>query len=282
MNFDLRPPLPPPRAEDLSRSHDSSGYPPELLRSVLSRMYCAAEILQLGTEARLASLVLFQRYYCAAETMQGAETAAEGARWHLGHVAASCLFLGCKSEEDVRRIRDCVNLAHVLDFAGIRGGRDDAEGYKGTGGATSCAADVDIFEAAGPPELDESYWKEKGRIVATEQEVLRVIQFDVSVGHPHRAVLLILDGMEWARQDAALVEETWMVLNDATFHAPALRHSIFAMACGAIMLSVERMTADRRDLAIQPPPRWWSAMGMTDSQVNAAKKSLNDAAAGSL
>ena len=106
-------------------------------------------------------------------------------REHLGTVAAACLFLGCKVEEEHRRIRDVINLSHMMDFAGARG----------DGECTSSNGKIHIHEADSPPDLDDEYWKTKERIVATEQEVLRMLRFDTSVSHPHRAVLLILDGL---------------------------------------------------------------------------------------
>ena len=223
--------------------------------------------MQLGSETRFTSLVLFHRYYLASNligTLSREEATAtdrkDGSRthvavsekWreHLGTVAASCLFLGCKVEEEHRRIRDVINLSHMFDFAGDRGDAGIEKSTQTNGesinddqqhpAATANDDIIHIHEANSPPDLDDDYWKAKERIVATEQEVLRMLHFDVSVGHPHRAVLLILDGLGidvTTNEGRALANKSFMALNDALFYPPALRHGVLPMACGAIRLA---------------------------------------------
>ncbi len=41
---------------------------------------------------------------------------------HLGKVASTCLLLGCNMEEEPMRIRDLVNLLHMLGFPSREGG----------------------------------------------------------------------------------------------------------------------------------------------------------------
>ncbi len=44
---------------------------------------------------------------------------------HLGKVSSACLLLGCKVEEEPRRMRDVVNLLHVLGFSSREDGGDN-------------------------------------------------------------------------------------------------------------------------------------------------------------
>jgi hypothetical protein len=333
-NFDLRPPLPLdglhiPADEDGS----SSALSPQarlVLRSILSRMYASAEVMQLGSETRFTSLVLFHRYYFASHAIgvlsrqQGGTAAASGGacpaagsrqdtanacssngtpaapapyKWreHLGTVAASCLFLGCKVEEEHRRIRDVINLSHMLDFAGERGdtfkgaGTDvDAKCASGepTNGGPAAAADVTIHiqQADAPPDLDGAYWKAKEAIVATEQEVLRMLRFDVSVSHPHRAVLLILDGLGidvTGDEGRALVKESFTALNDALFYPPSLTLPTLSLACGAIRLAGGGGGEGKDGSsflpvhgALLPLGAWWRKFDVSDDCIECGTKSL--------
>ena len=141
---------------------------------------------------------------------------------HLGKVASACLLLGCKAEEEPRRMRDVVNISQVLGFSswedgGKVDGDDDGDGDATKdndlksggadddarrGGRRSDVKDGDerrgrsmatIVESRDPPPLDEGYWKAKEGLVSTEQHVLRMIRFDATVCHPHRCVLAIME-----------------------------------------------------------------------------------------
>ena len=306
-------------------------------------MYVATEIMELGTESRFTSLVVFQRYYFAslldltearASSSSGTSTRNSSnsnnekddtqkvRRWreHLGTVAAACLFLGCKAEEEHRRIRDVINVAHMLDFSAEYGDDDDnneagkiastsisvndsaAPTGAGSGGASQTGtgdttqsqskstrtSTICIHEAARPPELDDTYWQTKEQIVSTEQEILRILRFDVSVSHPHRAVLLILDGLGIGANDMQkLVKKAWELLNNALFYPPALRHPLLPLACGAIRLGESTMNdmdgndnksacdgRDERYGRIKMPTSWWTDLGVTEHEIKAAILSL--------
>lgn len=349
-NFDLRPPLPPrdypyprcrgkgqgPASSPLQEDGDDDGtfaaLPPKaklILRSMLCRMYASAEVMQLGSETRFTALVLFHRYYLASNVIgalsQSHEVAAATGRndcsstavsekWreHLGTVAASCLFLGCKVEEEHRRIRDVINLSHMFDFSGTRGdtgigklARTKGEAMNGdqqqpAATCTRISNDdiMHIHEANSPPDLDDDYWKAKEQIVATEQEVLRMLHFDVSVSHPHRAVLLILDGLGidvTTDEGRTLANKSFTALNDALFYPPSLRHGVLPLACASIRLAVGN--GERNDKSISgvgapavaddssssssfsPPGAWWRRFDVSDADIEIALRSLERARA---
>ena len=357
-NFDLRPPLPPhdypyPRccshvSQDDGASEGGGGQGPAkasseeddgdfaafplkanlVLRSMLCRMFASAEVMQLGSETRFTSLVLFHRYYLASNVtgtisqeeenstddnkQDGSSSTRVSQKWreHLGIVAASCLFLGCKVEEEHRRIRDVINVSHMFDFAGARG--DIATGKSAnTNGqrtnddqqpsaisTTTNENQILIHEANSPPDLDDEYWKAKEQIVATEQEVLRMLHFDVSVSHPHRAVLLILNGLginvtRNNTEGQTLANESFTALNDALFYPPALRHGVLPLACGALRLAAAgdgggkhgpKSSAGGADAATEissllPPGAWWRRFDVADADVELVIKSLERARA---
>mmetsp|Transcript_27701 Transcript_27701/g.64180 ORF Transcript_27701/g.64180 Transcript_27701/m.64180 type:complete len:176 (+) Transcript_27701:2-529(+) len=125
-----------------------------------------------------------------------------------------------------------------------------------------------------PPELNEAYWKAKEAIVAAEQHVLRVLQFDVMVSHPHRMVVLIFDDLVsnhiienfTKEREKNMIAAAWGHLNGALFHAPTLALSPMSLACSAVCL----------DLQIMEP--WWKRLyGVTDEELEAGKQSLLEA-----
>mmetsp|Transcript_16145 Transcript_16145/g.46577 ORF Transcript_16145/g.46577 Transcript_16145/m.46577 type:complete len:327 (-) Transcript_16145:367-1347(-) len=287
-NTDLRPPLPP--CHSYHPSHDRNHFQYKIVRSVLCRMYAASYVMDLGTEARFSAIVIFHRY-CAAYFRCQQTRSAEEAAWlcsskvksndhnsndsvvindHLGIVSAACLFLGCKVEEEARRIRDVINLSHMLDFRGRNG--DCFAGLANT----DCPTQLDkvvISESETPPGLDSFYWEAKEQIVATEQAVLRMLKFDSAVSHPHRAVLLILDALQSAsgfpfRQ--SIITGAWKILNGALFNPEALGHAVMHLACAAILLSAESSP----DVTL--PNKWWHALGLKEEDVLKAFSSLQE------
>jgi hypothetical protein len=217
---------------------DDEDYSPQI-RPLLYRMYVACRILRLGTEARFSALVFLHRYTAAIFSANKEAVAVAVAvnkrqdknkkkNHSMEWVAAACLFLACKGEEEPRRLRDVINLVHMILSPSVEEMKD--------GGCTE-----NIVLHDNPPDLNEAYWDAKKRIVETEQEVLRWLAFDVSVSHPHRAAALLLE--EEPDRDV-LIEVAFRRLNDALFHGPALKHPVLELACAAIELAAEETQID--------------------------------------
>eukprot|EP00978_Attheya_sp_CCMP212_P045076 scaffold332811_cov42-Attheya_sp.AAC.1 len=116
---------------------------------------------------------------------------------------------------------------------------------------------IPIYEADEPVELQQqsndnngdkkdglSYWECKEKMVETEQAVLRLLEFDVLVSHPHRAVVILVDRLSISLSNLnvdetkkKLMAESWKRLNDALFSYQALQHSTLAMAHAALRLA---------------------------------------------
>ena len=202
------------------------------LQPLLCKVWIACRVLELGLETSFTALVLLHRYYAAAypkeEQLDQREHPSDNActvsaleevtdwKW----VSAACLVLSMKAEEEVRRLRDVINLAHILDFGRERG-----------------PTEMIFVMSSQPPELNDDYWKAKASIVATEHMVLRMLQFDITVSHPHRLVVLIADDFGFSPD---IVHQAWRHLNDALFYPLALTQDALSMACGAIELIVKR------------------------------------------
>jgi len=204
-----------------------------IIHCQLCQMYIASQSMELGSESRFTSLVLFHRYaqrFFALVMQQqqrrhqgrphqsGREEAQELEliRDHLEPVAAACLFLGCKVEEEPRRIRDVMNLSSLLNVSSAWDEKTiitkdpttighsclDTQKNKRpkklhTVRSNSRAPIITFTEAPHPPPLDEKYWAAKEQMVSTEQHVLRMMSFDSTVCHPHRCVLLMMETLRF-------------------------------------------------------------------------------------
>ncbi|KAL7532849.1 hypothetical protein ACHAXR_006093 [Thalassiosira sp. AJA248-18] len=259
----------------------------KILYNLLCRMYAASQTMELGSESRFTGLVLFHRYarhfYCMVQHQQRQQHSKEGQSTeelkqlnsHLGSVAAACLFLGAKMEEEPRRIRDVINLSHVLNFSAwdennsiIDSSLDAQEQHQNN---VECSLEernpssiptITIIEAPHPPPLDESYWTSKEQMVSTEQHVLRMIRFDTTVCHPHRCVLTIMETLGFGtgksnangKEDIKHANNNWLLTSDQSEHvivsawrilneAPldptglALQYPVIVLSCAVISIA---------------------------------------------
>jgi hypothetical protein len=284
-DLSLRAPFPGALDGGTARAHN------ERVRPLLSGLLVAAHVLQLSTEATFTAAVLLHRYVAACFGKKGDDDE----KYYEKYVAAACLFLACKAEEEPRRLRDVINCAHMIGVERKEKCRDSIPKKASQKGAQGDQAFVtekprpvntgeeDPFEEQParrkrpeadssvegpvtvhwnpyPPALDEAYWQAKESTVKMEQTILRWLAYDVSVSHPHRAVVLLLRQSE-QRQPSSIAstsddsngadprvrmgsEETRQLirmafrrLNDAVFSVQALQHPALALAAAAIQLA---------------------------------------------
>lgn len=291
---------------------------------LVCRMYISSLVMELGSESRFTGLVLFHRYvrhfYGLMEQQrqkpqpqkqldQTDDQQQSNEEWkqiknHLGQVASACLFLGCKMEEESRRIRDVINVSAVLDFSGW----NDSMTQQTT-------KPITITESKHPPPLDESYWTAKENMVSTEQQVLRMLQFDALVCHPHRCVVIVMDTLGFGtgvdkssandgrgesttsnnslltpEQSERVICGAWRILNDSSLDARgrALVYPVIVLSCAAISLAAsglgvhpdsktigERNSEDTSTLKkIELPGFWWRALDVSTDEMNSTKSTL--------
>ena len=293
--LELRPPLPIADPQLKNEDHSPS------IRPLLYRMFVATHVLRLGTEARFTALVLLHRYTMATKH-ESKERLCES-KW----VAAACLFLACKAEEEPRRLRDVINLAYMIlsppsssssrSFEKINNSNpkekqmsnSSSDGPGPSDGV--CNERLEILEIRDiPPNLNEEYWQAKKKIVETEQIVLRWLAFDVSVSHPHRAIRTLI-GNETSETSDRVKLIACRRLNDALFHAPAMMHNVWCMACAALFLAIEeelekqesqgqcgQPDAEPNDgravMSRFSKPHWWNAYHVSDEDFETAKEDL--------
>ena len=167
MDWSLRPPLP---------DHDASFDP-----TPLPDIEKACQILRVSIEARFTAACLWHR--CRQS-------------WPV------CLWLACKREEEPRRMRDILNVMHIV--------RDGGE----------------------LPLLNAAYWKSKEELVEQEQVVLRSLAFDVCVSHPYRGVLVV-------EQNPTIVQRAFDVVHRSVYCREALTKPVMVLACAAVVLARE-------------------------------------------
>ena len=216
-------------------------------------------------------------------------------RRHLGQVASACLFLGCKMSEEPRRIRDVINLSSVLGFC-------DDNSPINVNMITHQKELVQIKESAEPPALDDKYWKSKEEVVSMEQLVLRMLQFDTKVCHPHRCVLIVMETLGFgsgvdkiygvhgkSSSDSFLtpehsnkvISDAWRLLNEAAIdpEGSCLIYPVTLLACAVIQVAADGIeghtdaTANNSEGSCQHiklPESWWRALDVSTSDIQTA------------
>lgn len=249
----------------------------------------ASSSLKVNTETRFTSLVLFHRYAChyfcdiknkhkrRNSTDRHTHATDDGKSTidykNLGLIAASCIFLGCKAEEDSRVLRDVTNVAYMCGFHIFNKDTINASGYI-------------IEQETDPPLLDEAYWLKKSTMVEKEQEVLRMLHFNVNVSHPYRAILALVDIIQLPNDlpEEKALRESWKILNDVSLSSSVLRHPCLLISCAVFYIVARSIkpsfntskfqTTTQGDKAViivdesgidsDDAPSWWGCLGVVD------------------
>lgn len=130
-------------------------------------------------------------------------------------LAATCLYLGGKVEDNHLKLRDVINVVQSV-----------------------------LHRSLDPLPLGDQYWNIRDAMVQSELLLLRMCQFGVKFSHPHKYLLHYLKSLKdwmsaevWAKYPVARV--SWSLLQDA-YHDPRVLEpepSLTALAC--IQLALE-------------------------------------------
>eukprot|EP00934_Nitzschia_sp_Nitz4_P002549 Nitzschia sp. Nitz4//scaffold125_size66327//33984//34844//NITZ4_006132-RA/size66327-processed-gene-0.28-mRNA-1//-1//CDS//3329534616//2539//frame0 len=227
----------------------------EVLHGVLCRMYIAAHIMRLGEETRFAALMFMQRYFHVVRRILYSPDLPD-----LKWVAAVCLFLATKTEEQSRRLRDVINMVSMVLDTDYRN--------------LSPSEKPNIQLEYKPPSLNDKYWESKKTIVETEQHLLRFLGFDVDVPRPHRVVTLLLAHVEEDEARNGMKVHCFRVLNDALFDSEALQFGALVLACSSI--EIARDACDASSSAF--PMQWWTQYHVVKEELVQAMARLQMAA----
>lgn len=172
-------------------------------------------------------------------------------------ILVCCILLATKTQEDHRRLRDFINLSHMLSWKknGETRNKNDINNQQQKEqhqqqqqqrhyGST-------LYWKEDPPPLDEGYWATKERIVAMEQHVLRWLAFDTHVAAVHRAVVALVikqqqqhslkrqgNNHENDHIPLVVVDKALILLNRVGLYAPqALTVPVMDLATAALLLA---------------------------------------------
>lgn len=288
---ELEPPL--PQAKYLLLLNNKTIAPfQEIISLFKYKIVIAFHALQLSSETRFSAMVLFHRFICryffACE--QRSCTVVSDQIIYLNRASMACIFLACKLCDEPRRIRDLINLWRVIKFNNPCASTSNDEHLRN--------APFQFNEAQGPPDLDARYWEQKDELVSLEQDILRVINFDTKICHPHRAVIALMNNFYSQGQDAEeinrrsqILMNSWKLLNDVSLYVPALRHPSLALASAVLYLSATKplfdkdnngntnsgcnnsMMASIRAIVSAEQNKWWTEVGISDECFSSA---IND------
>ena len=252
-NFSRRPPLPQvfgTMSEDFEEEHDNAMIP------MVSALLMACHVLRLSKETTFTAACLLHRYFYSTNHQNTKSSSEHDNITQLGHnseepqtfngqlILVSCICLACKTEEEPRRLRDFINISHMLSWEK----RDRIERKnKNASGSGSSSHHCVLQWKKDPPALDGTYWAMKERLVAAEQHVLRWLGFDVCVCHPHRAVVALVLSLQ-EQQQSNLADVQWhrmtnrssSILNYvAVYSSRSLTVPVLSLAMAALVLAVE-------------------------------------------
>lgn len=276
-----------------SRSHQCKIDKTPFLRRILTKIYVAHATLELGTETRFATFQIFHRclsHYIYHNMKSKKEHLPENGgnnelstkqKQELSSLAVASIFLGCKLCNEHRRLRDVINIKHVLQMD------DDL--------------DVRVNEVNGinehkpPPSLDEEYWKQKEEMVRIEQTLLRIIDFDVNVSFPHRIMILIWEKIIKKLEEKktgdldekslnywrCILHNSWKRLNSILFNVDCMVCSSSSLACAALSLAIEDTKAqvpDSMSICDKIDVEWWVWLDVTYDELSKVKDKVSNAA----
>lgn len=199
----------------------------DYINNLLSKIYVACHTLAISTEARWTAFVLFHRclnVYTHSDTNSNTCHNDPERKQRLANLASASVFLACKLSNETRRIRDVINIHQMLNF-------DDISDTK------------EIHLQDQPPSLDETYWETKAHVVKHEQDLLRIIGFNVTIEFPHRVIVAIWEEMidgQFVQSSKELsysvLQNCWKHLNDVMFSGNCMR-ILRASVLGCVVLS---------------------------------------------
>jgi hypothetical protein len=205
-------------------------------------------------------------------------------REELANLAAASIFLACKLCNQQRRIRDVINVKHILRF-NQTASHDDHRQYLHKLKLQNEAISDSLNQEFQPPPLDEEYWRQKEEMVRVEQTLLRILAFDVNITYPHRILVVlweelvtvatssletntcVANGDDTKRNGAVdvngsikprengtqsylktwkrILNAAWIRLNNSVFHVDAMMCKSSSLACASLSLGMEQVTSEK-------------------------------------
>jgi hypothetical protein len=167
--------------------------------------------LKLPQATILTALAIFNRFYWKQSLL----------KFEPFHITAASLFLGCKVEETLRRIRDIASVFYHLYMK----------------------KELDIRQKSGAKQeihiLDvttRTYIRLKNQIIIMEMIILKELGFSLYdlTNHPHKYLLYFIKNIKGTRD---FLQRAWNYLNDAYRTSLVVNYPPNVLACSSIFLA---------------------------------------------
>lgn len=194
--------------------------PPEVETRVVAKT--AKFIQECGRELNVPQLTIsvaikfFQRFYMLESMLVHSPPL----------VAAACLFLSCKVQETLKRLRDVIYWTVKVRTRNTPDYPDGMEMHESSTG----------------------YFEEKNNILDKEREVLRVLNFDLNVDNPYRHLWsLTRSFFRTSETQRVITQAAWNFLNDSFRTYMHVQFDPKEIATAAMFLSAKLHNVDLPD-----------------------------------
>ncbi|KAJ0471506.1 putative cyclin [Helianthus annuus] len=174
-------------------------------------------LLKLPQQVMATGQVLFHRFYCKKSFV----------RFNVKRIAAGCVLLASKLEENPRRARHILNVFYRMESR-----RENLP--------------IEHLEA-----FSEKYSELKMDLIRSERHLLRELGFICHVEHPHKFISNYLATLETPSE---LRQEAWNLANDSLRTTLCVRFKSAVVACGVVYAAARRF-----HVPLPENPPWWKA-----------------------
>lgn len=174
-------------------------------------------LLKVPQQVMATGQVLFHRFYCKKSFV----------RFNVKRVAASCVWLASKLEENPRRARHVLNVFHRMECR-----RENLP--------------IEHLDA-----FSKKYSELKMDLIRSERHLLKEMGFICHVEHPHKFISNYLATLETPPE---LRQEAWNLANDSLRTTLCVRFKSAVVACGVVYAAARRFY-----VPLPENPPWWKA-----------------------
>jgi hypothetical protein len=183
-------------------------------------------LLRLPQAVMATGQVLFHRFYCKKSF----------ARFNVKKVAASCVWLASKLEENTRKARQVLIIFHRMECR-----RENLP-----------IDHLDLYS--------KKYADLKMELSRTERHILKEMGFICHVEHPHKFISNYLATLETPPE---LRQEAWNLANDSLRTTLCVRFKSEVVACGVVYAAARRF-----QVPLPENPPWWKAFDAEKSGID--------------
>ncbi|KAL7582570.1 hypothetical protein Lser_V15G44424 [Lactuca serriola] len=183
-------------------------------------------LLKVPQQVMATGQVLFHRFYCKKSFV----------RFNVKRIAASCVWLASKLEENPRRARHVLNVFHRMECR-----RENLP--------------IEHLDA-----FSKKYTELKMDLIRSERHLLKEMAFICHVEHPHKFISNYLATLETPPE---LTQEAWNLANDSLRTTLCVRFKSAVVACGVVYAAARRF-----HVPLPENPPWWKAFDADKSGID--------------